>query len=94
MADPASDFPFTLDQKPTPQLVRDCMLTVARRTGAYRAAAIEVCEVLDRLCSNNAEKLCALSLAAAGAAGRETPGLRDLLLLAMPLIARELATQD
>lgn len=89
-----SEFPFAPDDTATPQLMRDCMVTIARRTGAYRGAAYEVGQLLDRLCGNNAEKLCALAYVLGCVAGKQAPGMRDLLLLAMPLIARELVGQD
>ncbi len=91
-----SDLPpeFLTNEKPDAEQVRKLMLHVGRTTGAYRLAALEALDVLNRRLENNGEKLCAVALILGAMTTREVPGMRDMLREIVPALAAELTKGD
>jgi hypothetical protein len=88
------DFPTDLLDGPTnPSTVAELLVFIARKTGNYLTASRLAADEIDRVCENNAEKICALAYLIGLISADEKPGMRYLLRLAVPLIARELADE-
>lgn len=73
--------------------IRVLMLHVARKSGSWRQAGLDVLTQLDRLGDNNAEKYCALCFAL-GLISASEPRIGAGLRFAAPLVADDLLKAD